>query len=45
MIDLILYVFAFVFFVLSAVNVPSRWNLIGAGLACVTLVQILGHWH
>ncbi len=32
--DLILYVFAFVCFVLAAVGAPSgRFNLIGAGLA------------
>ena len=30
----ILIVFAFVLFVCAALNVPSRVNLIGAGLAC-----------
>jgi hypothetical protein len=38
MLHLILLVFAFVFFVLAALNVPSwRLNLIGAGLACWVL--------
>lgn len=33
--DQILLVFAFVLFVLAALGVPtSRYNLIGAGLAC-----------
>jgi|SoiMethySBSTD1v2_1073268.scaffolds.fasta_scaffold4022184_2 hypothetical protein len=37
MTDTILTVFALVFFVLAAVNVPSpRLNLIAAGLACLT---------
>ncbi len=41
---LILLVFAFVLFVLAGLNVPSapRFNLIGWGLACVTLAEILG---
>jgi len=30
----VLLVFAFVLFVCGAFNVPSRVNLIGAGLAC-----------
>jgi hypothetical protein len=35
MLDLLLLVFAFVFFVIAAVGIPSgRFNLIGAGLAC-----------
>lgn len=43
MINLILLVFAFVFFVLAALGVPSsRYNLIGAGLACVVLARLLG---
>lgn len=34
---LILYVFAFVFFILATIGVPSgRCSLIGAGLACLT---------
>ena len=41
---LILLVFGFVFFVLSALNVPSgRFSLIAAGLACWILADILGH--
>ncbi len=36
--DLFLKVFALVVFVLAAANVPSRINLIGAGLAALTWV-------
>jgi hypothetical protein len=32
--SLILLVFAFVLFVLAAVPVPTRFNLVAAGLAC-----------
>lgn len=40
--DLILLIFAFVFFVLAALGVPSsRFNLIGAGLACWVLTLII----
>jgi hypothetical protein len=40
---LILMVFAFVFFVCAAVNVPSppRLNFIGAGLACWVLTLLI----
>lgn len=39
---LILYVFAFVFFFLAAIGVPSgRFSLIGAGLACYMATHIL----
>jgi len=39
---LILYVAAFILFVLAAVGVPSpRVNLIAAGLACLTLTLIV----
>lgn len=38
---LILYVLAFVLFLLAAWPVPSRVNLIAAGLACLTLTLIL----
>lgn len=39
---LILYVFAFVFFVCAAIGVPSgRFNLIAAGLACWVATYIL----
>lgn len=48
MLVLILYVFAFVLFVLAALNVPSpRINLVAAGLACwvaaTALVAYSGH--
>lgn len=44
--DLILIVFAFVFFVLAALNIPDgRYNLIGAGLACWIATQLIGHFH
>lgn len=43
MISLILLVAAFVLFVLAALSVPvPRVNLIGAGLACWVLANILG---
>ena len=43
MVTLILMVFAFVLFVLAGFNVPAgpRWNLIGLGLACWVLAEIL----
>lgn len=43
MLSLILLVFAFVFFAIAAFNVATtRVNLIAAGLALVTLAEILG---
>jgi len=43
-IGIILLVAAFILFVLVAINVPSaRVNLLGAGLACWVLAEILGH--
>jgi hypothetical protein len=45
MISLILLVAAFVLFVLAALAVPvPRVNLLGAGLACWVLAQLLGQW-
>jgi hypothetical protein len=43
MLTLILLVFGFVLFVLAGLGVPnpSRFNLIGFGLACCTLAEIL----
>lgn len=41
---LILLVFAFVLFVVAAFNVPSRVNLIAAGLACWVLSTFVGHF-
>lgn len=38
---LVLYVLAFVLFLLAAWPVPARFNLIAAGLACLTLTLIL----
>lgn len=41
-VDLILYVIAFVFFVLSAVGVPSgRFNFVSAGYAALVLSLIV----
>ena len=40
--SLILMVFAFVLFVLGAIPVGSRFNLISAGLACWSLAVMLG---
>ena len=37
---LVLYVFAFVFFVLAAWPVPTGFNLVAAGLACLTATLI-----
>lgn len=42
MLHLILLVFAFVLFVLAAWGVPSRVNLIAAGLACWVAALLLG---
>jgi hypothetical protein len=41
-IGLLLLVFAFVLFVIAAVGVATRFNLIAAGLACWVLSQVLG---
>ena len=43
MLSLILLVAAFVLFILATVGVPSppRFNLVAAGLACLTAVQLL----
>lgn len=38
--DFVLYVFAFVLFVLAAYPVGSRFNLTAAGLACLTATLI-----
>lgn len=44
MLTTILMVFAFVFFLCAAVNVPSppRLNFVGAGLACWVGAQLFG---
>lgn len=42
MVGVILLVFAFVLFVLAAVGVGSRFNLVAAGLACWVLTQLMG---
>ena len=41
MIGLILLVAAFVLFVLAAVGVTSRFNLLAAGLACMVLRDLV----
>lgn len=41
MIHLILLVFALVLFILSAIPVPARINLMGAGLACWVAAQLV----
>lgn len=44
MITLILLVAAFVLFLLAGIGVPaSRYNLIGFGLACWVLSELLAH--
>lgn len=40
MLSLILYVFAFVFFCLAAWPITARFNLVAAGLACLTAASI-----
>lgn len=42
MIETILLIAAFVLFVIAAFPVPSRVNLVAAGLACWVLAEILG---
>lgn len=43
--SLLLLLFAFVLFVLAAVNVPSnRVNLLAAGFACWVASQFVGVW-
>jgi hypothetical protein len=47
MLALILLIAALIFFLLAAFSVPSntRFNLVAAGLACLTLVQLAGALH
>lgn len=47
MLAIVLLIFAFVLFVLAAFNVPTppRFNLVAAGLALITLVQLLPALH
>lgn len=47
MISLILLVFGFVLFVLAGFGIPNppRFNLIGWGLACCTLAEIMARAH
>lgn len=45
MLILILYVAAFVLFVLAALNVPSpRFSLGWSGMACAMLAWLIGNW-
>lgn len=43
MLTLILLIAAFILFVLGAIGIPSRVNLVSAGLACWVLTLLLGH--
>jgi len=43
MIVLVLLIAAFILFVLSAIPIASRINLMGAGLACWVLAELVGH--
>lgn len=44
MLSTILYVFAFVLFVLAAWPIPAKFNLVAAGLACLTAASLFaGH--
>ena len=45
MLSTILLVFSFVFFVIAALNIPARFNLIAAGLAFWVLSILLGGLH
>lgn len=46
MLTLMLLVAAFVLFVLAGIGIPSsRYSLIGFGLACWALVELLAHGH
>jgi hypothetical protein len=38
----VLHLIAFVLFVLAAIGIPSRVNLVAAGLACVSLAALVG---
>lgn len=40
-IDLVLLIAAFILFVIAAFNVPARFNLVAAGLACWVLTSIV----
>jgi len=40
-IDLILYIAAFILFVVAAIGISSRVNLVAAGLACWVLASII----
>jgi len=45
MFELVLMIAAFVLFVLATFGVGGKLNLIAAGLACVTLAQLLPTIH
>ena len=40
-IDLILHIAAFILFVVAAIGISSRVNLVAAGLACLALALII----
>ena len=41
MLALIFLVFALVLFVIAAFNVPARFNIIAAGLACLVVAMLV----
>jgi hypothetical protein len=41
MLALVLLIAAFILFVIAALNVAARFNLVAAGLACFVLAQIV----
>ena len=45
MIALVFLIFALVLFVIAAFSVPSRFNLIAAGLACVVASMLVPMLH
>ena len=44
-ISLVLYIAAFILFVIAALGVGSRFNIVAAGLACWVLGVLLGGIH
>lgn len=44
LLSFLLYLVAFICFVLAAFGVGTRVNLLGAGLACWVLVSVIAAW-
>lgn len=44
MLATILYVFAFVLFILAAWPLPAKFNLVAAGLACLTAASLFAKY-